>query len=55
MPGDVGYVVVDESGDAESELTQGSDGIPVTTDGPWYSRLWASVEAADAVPPDGAE
>jgi cell division protein FtsB len=55
MPGDVGYVVIDESGDAEPEPTQGPDGIPVTDDGPWHSRLWASVEAADALPPDGAE
>jgi cell division protein FtsB len=55
MPGEVGYVVVDESGATETEPTTGPDGIPVSSDGPWYTRLWASLEAADAQPPDGAE
>jgi hypothetical protein len=54
LPSDVGYVVVDESGTAAAESAEGSDGITVTGEGPWYSRLWASVEAADAVPPEDA-
>jgi len=53
LPGEVGYIVVDESGEA-SEPVDGPAGVAVSGDGPWYSRLWASVEAADAVPPEGA-
>jgi cell division protein FtsB len=52
LPGEVGYVVVDESGTTEPVTT--AEGIPVTADGPWYSRLWASLEAAD-VPAGDAE
>jgi cell division protein FtsB len=53
LPGEVGYVVVDEDGNPEPVTT--SEGIPVTADGPWYSRLWASLQAADARPADEAE
>ena len=49
MPGEVGYIVVDEEGTRLPEVTP--EGIPLTAEGPWYSRLWASVEAADAVAP----
>jgi Septum formation initiator len=52
MPGEIGYVVVDESGAAQPVTT--AEGIPVTAGGPWYSRLWASLEAAD-VPVEQAE
>ncbi|HEX2363227.1 MAG TPA: septum formation initiator family protein [Jiangellaceae bacterium] len=52
MPGEVGYVVVDESGTEQPVTT--AEGIPVTAGGPWYSRLWASLEAAD-VPVDEPE
>jgi cell division protein FtsB len=53
MPGEVGYIVVEEDGTTLPETTP--EGIPVTAEGPWYSRLWASVEAADVVaPPEGA-
>jgi cell division protein FtsB len=45
MPAETGYVVVDESGSAKPVTT--AEGIPVTAGGPWYSRLWASLEAAD--------
>ena len=49
MPGEVGYIVVDEEGTTLPEVTP--EGVPLTAEGPWYSRLWASVEAADAVAP----
>ena len=52
MPGEVGYVVVDEAGATQPVTT--AEGIPVTAGGPWYSRLWASMEAAD-VPVEEAE
>jgi cell division protein FtsB len=52
MPGEIGYVVVDETGTTQPVTT--AEGIPVTAGGPWYSRLWASLEAAD-VPVDEAE
>jgi Septum formation initiator len=52
MPGEIGYVVVDEAGTVRPVTTP--EGIPVTADGPWYSRLWASLEAAD-VPVEEAE
>jgi cell division protein FtsB len=52
MPGEVGFIVVDEEGTTLPETTP--EGIPVTAEGPWYSRLWASIGAADAeVPPEG--
>jgi cell division protein FtsB len=50
LPGEVGYVVVDESGSPYAEL--GPDGMPVLIEGDWYSRLWTSVEAADQTPPE---
>ena len=53
LPGEVGYVVVDENGTAQPVTT--AEGIPVTADGPWYSRLWASLEAADVPSADEAE
>jgi Septum formation initiator len=53
LPGDVGYVVVDESGSPEVEL--GPDGLPVLIDGDWLSRLWTSLEAADLSDPEAAE
>ena len=53
LPGEVGYVVVDENGAIEPVTT--TEGIPVTADGPWYSRLWASLEAADVPRADEAE
>jgi len=53
LPGEVGYVVVDENGTAQPVTT--AEGIPVTADGPWYSRLWASLEAADVASADEAE
>lgn len=48
LPGEVGYVVVDDSEEPEPWI--GPDGLPVLVEGPWYSRLWTSVESADAVP-----
>jgi cell division protein FtsB len=53
LPGEVGYVVVDENETTQPVTT--TEGIPVTADGPWYSRLWASLEAADVPPADEAE
>ena len=53
LPCEVGYVVVDENGATEPVTT--TEGIPVTADGPWYSRLWASLEAADVPRADEAE
>jgi len=53
LPGDVGYVVVDETGSPEVEL--GPDGLPVLIEGAWYSRLWASLEAADLPPQEAGE
>lgn len=48
LPGEVGYVVVDDTGEPETEL--GPDGLPVLVEGEWYSRLWTSIEAADGPP-----
>ena len=45
--------MVDENGATEPVTT--TEGIPVTADGPWYSRLWASLEAADVPRADEAE
>lgn len=53
LPGEVGYVVVDETGEPETEL--GPDGLPVDIEGEWYSRLWTSIEAADGPPPGAAD
>ncbi len=53
LPGEVGYVVVDETGEPETEL--GPDGLPVLIEGEWYSRLWTSIEAADGPPPETAD
>jgi len=52
MPGEIGYVVFDDTGATRPVTT--AEGIPVTAGGPWYSRLWASFEAAD-VPVEKAE
>ena len=52
MPGEIGYVIVDETGTTQPVTT--AEGIPVKAGGPWYSRLWASLEAAD-VPVEEAE
>jgi cell division protein FtsB len=48
MPGEVGYVVVDDRAAAEDE---GGEPAEPTSDEPWYSRLWGSVRSADAPPP----
>lgn len=50
LPGEIGYVVVDETGEPEAEL--GPDGLPVLIEGEWYSRLWTSIQAADGVQPE---
>lgn len=50
LPGEIGYVVVDETGEPETEL--GPDGLPVLIEGEWYSRLWTSIEAADGAQPE---
>ncbi|MGH8775211.1 MAG: FtsB family cell division protein, partial [Jiangellaceae bacterium] len=52
LPGEVGFVVVEEP-DATGGSEPSPGGVEVADEGPWYSRLWASVEAADAVPPEG--
>ncbi|HEU4492073.1 MAG TPA: septum formation initiator family protein [Jiangellales bacterium] len=54
-PGEVGFVVVGE-GDGPTEVLIGEGDEAVTsveTEGPWWSRLLASVEAADAVSDEG--
>ena len=43
-PGEVAYVIVDDSD--PSEPAQGGDGR-ASDRGPWYGRLWSSVDAAD--------
>jgi hypothetical protein len=50
LPGEIGYVVVDDTGEPETEL--GPDGLPVLIEGEWYSRLWTSIEAADGAQPE---
>lgn len=45
MPGEVGYTVVHDPPEPEPEI--GADGLPLDVEGPWYSRLWASLEVAD--------
>jgi cell division protein FtsB len=52
LPGEVGYVVVDEAGSPHPEL--GPDGLPVQVEGEWYSRLWTSLEIADLTLPEDA-
>jgi cell division protein FtsB len=49
MPGEVGYVVVDDTAPEPAEQAGTLDGP--TAQGPWYVRLWGSVEAADEPPP----
>ena len=54
-PGEIGFVVVGE-GDGPTEVLIGVGDEAVTsveTEGPWWSRLLASVEAADAVSDEG--
>lgn len=50
LPGEIGYVVMDDTGEPETEL--GPDGLPVLIEGEWYSRLWTSIEAADGAQPE---
>lgn len=45
-PGEVAYVVVDESGGDDSRSDAAGDGTAKDA-GPWYSKLWSSVGAAD--------
>ena len=45
MPGETTYVVLDHSGRHRKTRTAGGTATPELT-GPWYSRLWQSVEAA---------
>jgi cell division protein FtsB len=56
-PGEVGFVVVREEDDQPTEILVGEgDGeavATVETEGPWWSRLLASVAAADARPEEG--
>jgi cell division protein FtsB len=56
-PGEVGFVVVGEEDDHPTEVLVGeADGeavATVETEGPWWSRLLASMAAADAVPQEG--
>lgn len=48
MPGEIGYIVIDEAGAEVPEI--GPDGLPVEVGAEWHTRLWNSVLAADAVP-----
>jgi len=46
-PGEVAYVITEAPGTRRSRAT-GSQVGRVRTSGPWYGKLWSSVEAADA-------
>jgi hypothetical protein len=54
-PGEIGFVVVGEDdGPTEVLIGEGDEAVTsVETEGPWWSRLLASVEAADAVSEEG--
>lgn len=45
MPGEVGYVVVDDATRPDEAGPQAGEREPTDA---WYSRLWRSIEAADA-------
>lgn len=47
MPGEVGYVVIDDTGAGNAADEAAAD--PVSSD-PWYVRLWGSVGTADSPP-----
>lgn len=49
MPDETAYVVVEDAEELE-EPEIGPDGLPVRAEGPWYSRLWASVASSDTEP-----
>jgi hypothetical protein len=48
MPGEVGYIVADDSEAHVPEI--GPDGLPVEVGAAWHTRLWNSIQAADAAP-----
>ncbi|MGH8827945.1 MAG: FtsB family cell division protein, partial [Jiangellaceae bacterium] len=52
MPGEWGYVVVPDPDTSAEAPAVGAEGLPPVGDGTWYERLWSSVEAADATPPE---
>ncbi len=49
LPGEVGYVVVDGEGEQVGALPDPAAVDPEAT-GPWWSKLWGTVEAAAAEP-----
>lgn len=54
LPGEQGYVVVPDERD-ETVPPVDDNGLPPVGDGAWYERLWSSVEAADAEPPEDGQ
>lgn len=50
MPGEVGYVVLDPQ-EAPAPVVRDQVSSAAVEGTPWYSTLWRSVQAADAVPP----
>lgn len=52
MPGEVGYVVLDDKAVAATTTTSTARVASVT---PWWQQLWGSVNAADTVTPGSGE
>jgi hypothetical protein len=47
LPGEVPYVVIDESAGAQRTGTAGPVTVPSPQPPPWYGKLWSSLRAAD--------
>jgi len=52
MPGEIGFVVLDDKAVATTTTATKSKAVPVT---PWWQQLWGSVSAADTVTPGTGE
>lgn len=49
-PGEVGYIVVDRGGGADSETAESAGGEGERAEPPWWESLWASVDRAGNPP-----
>jgi len=51
LPGETGYIVIDGTGETVGEAPARSEGpVDPAGSGPWWDRLWGSVQAAGSVP-----
>ena len=56
LPGETGYIVVDGTGETVGEAATTSEGpVDPTGSGPWWDRLWGSVQAAGSAPASGSD